>query len=374
MDRPIVIIHFQALEKYPPVMNLINYLQDYHKTVRIEVITTQNTVDNIRDFQVKNGSIIINRIGRFGKAQNLISRTWNYIYFYFFAIVKIIQIRPKKVLYYETLSSFPVFIYKKYLNSSAEVFIHYHEYTSPVEYANGMMLSRYFHKCETYLYRYAVWISQTNEERMKLFIKDESLERTDRFMICPNYPPRSWLRVPSSVVSRPFKMVYVGALSLDSMYSMELFNWVVSKTGGVTLDIYSSNITDDVIESINAINSPNIKLNSGVDYFSLPEILRNFHVGVILYNGHIPNYIYNAPNKLFEYLACGLDVWFSKDIQGCYPFISTNTFPKVCLVDFTKLNDIEESLFFHDNCTLKESEYFAESVLSIICKRLVNAR
>jgi hypothetical protein len=33
-----------------------------------------------------------------------------------------------------------------------------------------------------------------------------------------------------------------------------------------------------------------------------------------LYKGHIPNYIYNVPNKVYEYLACGLQVWYSKDL------------------------------------------------------------
>lgn len=50
-------------------------------------------------------------------------------------------------------------------------------------------------------------------------------------------------------------------------------------------------------------------LDSGINYSDLPGVIRAYDVGVILYNGHIANYVFNAPNKLFEYLACGLDVW-----------------------------------------------------------------
>lgn len=51
-----------------------------------------------------------------------------------------------------------------------------------------------------------------------------------------------------------------------------------------------------------------------IDYYELPKELIKYDIGLVLYKGHIPNYIYNVPNKVYEYLACGLQVWYSKDL------------------------------------------------------------
>src|SRR6202043_3312153 len=87
-------------------------------------------------------------------------------------------------------------------------------------------------------------------------------------------------------------------------------NWIIQQDGRATWDIYSDNITEDAKVFLKSLNPELVRFQGRVNYFRLPGILRNYHTGVILYNGHIPNYIFNAPNKLFEYWACGLDVWF----------------------------------------------------------------
>jgi hypothetical protein len=62
------------------------------------------------------------------------------------------------------------------------------------------------------------------------------------------------------------------------------------------------------------IDSKYINLFESINYFKLPEVLIKYDVGLTIYKGFIPNYIYNVPNKVFEYLACGLKVWYSKDL------------------------------------------------------------
>ena len=49
-----------------------------------------------------------------------------------------------------------------------------------------------------------------------------------------------------------------------------------------------------------------VQFKGHINYDNLPTTLNKYQVGVILYKGHIPNYVYNAPNKLFEYLAAFL--------------------------------------------------------------------
>jgi hypothetical protein len=134
------------------------------------------------------------------------------------------------------------------------------------------------------------------------------------------------------------RIVYVGALSLDTMYTREFGDWVAQQAGKVNWDIYSDNITPEARDYVLSFADGVIKFRKGVDYYSLPGILSGYDVGVILYNGHIPNYVYNAPNKLFEYLACGLDVWFPAVMKGCMPFVTDGVWPRVLAVDFNRLD------------------------------------
>ena len=84
---------------------------------------------------------------------------------------------------------------------------------------------------------------------------------------------------------------------------------------------------------------------------------------MILYNGHIPNYIYNAPNKLFEYLACGLDVWFPIEMIGCYQYITNKKFPRVVSLDFQNLSRVDlPSLVSRDELAYQPSTFYCEPV------------
>ena len=65
-------------------------------------------------------------------------------------------------------------------------------------------------------------------------------------------------------------------------------------------------------------------------------MLSNYDVGVILYKPLIDNFKYNAPNKLFEYLVCGLEVWFPGNLLGILPYQKAHPL-KVFALDFTNL-------------------------------------
>lgn len=343
-------------------MNLIRYLEKKPGTkTKIVIISTKTSAAGMKEFKTVSGNVNVIRFGRLNKNDSAFLRLLNYGIFYICSLLKLLSSSPQKILYYETLSSFPVFVYKKYFNAKVDVLIHYHEYTSPAEYLNGMRLVRYFHKMESYLYPKALWISQTNNDRLNMFIFDEELNSAKNVFVLPNYPPQEWQRHPTLKTELPLKIVYVGALSLETMYTKEFVEWVRSKKGIVSFDIFSSNITNEARAFILAERSENINLHEGIDYFSLPEKLPYFNVGIILYKGHIPNYIYNAPNKLFEYLSCGLDVWYPSVMKGCEEYNCSDTYPKVIPIDFMDINRFD---FFRtivrDTIPYKPSHYYCE--------------
>lgn len=336
----IAIIHFSPAELYPPAQNFINFCVERKTTHNIYVFTTSSAFKELSRYKAALPNIRIIRFGRTGKHLNAAARYWNYLYFNLACLFCLFLLRPQSVVYYETLSAFPACIYKKYLNRVSRLFIHYHEYTSPAEYRQGMLLNRWFHRLELSLYYRSSWLSHTNAYRMEFFKKDIQPISIPHPFILPNYPSKGWYKPASPQLHKPVRFVYVGALSLDTMYTREFAAWIAAQGENVLWNIYSYNITDEVKDFLTSLRSPNILLFGGVDYQSLSSLLKQHDVGVILYNGHIPNYIYNAPNKLFEYLACGLDVWYSTDLKGTHPYSTTGTFPKVIPVDFRELGKI----------------------------------
>lgn len=370
MPKPVIVIHFQPIELYPPLINLLNYIHEQHGSQNVIVLTS--STGSVVDLFTLNGSNIkIKRLARFNKKQSGFNRYLNYFLFYSLSLLQLITKRPAAILYFETLSSFPVWAYKKYFATQVPVFIHYHEYTSPEEYATGMMLGRIFHVREKWLYEKAAWISHTNDERLKLFLQDENLKGNDSKHVLPNYPPEKWKSKKEWQRQLPVRVVYVGALSLDTMYLEVFCKWILRNNGKVSLDIYSNNIEETAQRYIQALNGDSIRLHNGVSYHQLPAILQQYDVGVILYNGHIPNYVYNAPNKLFEYMACGLDVWFPSVMQGCLPYTTTNSFPKVVPFDFSNAdNFVPEMAIDANGYIFKGLSFYSENVLPVLTKAL----
>lgn len=365
----LAIVHFQPLELYPPVQNLLQFLQTRHTENELYIFTTA-TDKNIRPFKSPGQKFNIIQLGKSGNNIPLLKRYYYYLQFYLGCLFKLIRLKPAKILYYETISSFPVFIYKKYFNSKAEVFIHYHEYTSPGEFDKGMKLVSQFHKKEKYLYPKASWVSHTNKYRMQQFVADSEPVVINNQHILPNYPPKNWFIQPLTGIEMPVKIIYVGALSLNTMYTIEFAEWVIQQNGKVVWDIYSLNITDDAKDYLNSFASSWINIQPGVEYYDLPVIIKKYAVGVVLYNGHIPNYIDNAPNKLFEYLACGLDVWFPVVMKGSLPYITKGSFPKVMAIDFTKMQNFSlVDAVDRNGYIYKPTSFFCEEALEDIANR-----
>jgi hypothetical protein len=367
--QKLAIIHFSPLEIYPPIMNWLRFLENQAVVPLRVVVYTRAAGPEMPEFMLASGNIIIKRLGGGGK-KSAIPRYFDYLRFYSFTLLSLLRRVPGTILYYESLSAFPAIWYRRLGHWKTRIFAHYHEYISPKEYAAGMVINHEAHRLEKYVYPQFKWISHTNSDRMELFRKDNKNIRDEQVHILPNYPPLSWakpgFRKKDQAVAR---FVYVGALSLGNMYTVEFAQWIIAQNGKAEWGIYTNNITEEAKAYIESLTTSHIYFWGSVDYFHLPHQLEDYDAGVILYKGTTANYVYNAPNKLFEYIACGLDVWFPAIMKSCYPYITDNTYPQVRAIDFDSMHEVNPGEVFHkDGMQYKPSSYFCERV----CPELFN--
>jgi hypothetical protein len=338
----IAIVHFQPLEKYPPVMNVIN-----------SICTMENVGCNVYTTHHKNNNwfaankINIHRVAK--QYQNSLLRYWCYIQFNSITFFSLLFKQPKVVVAYETYSVLPVYLYKK-LFLQCKIVIHYHEYTSKKEIKNASAYFKILHFFEKKLYSNCEFISQTNDDRLQLFLKDYPNIKKDKTFTVPNLPPENWIEYSKlnklENNSGIIKLVHVGAIGLDTMYVKEMLDWVKEQKGKYSIDFYTSNISSEAKVVFDTMQNNYVRLLGPINYFELPQVLINYDIGVTIYNGHIPNYIYNVPNKVYEYLACGLEVWYSKDL------VSTDKLNKVSNSKNPKLPEFLKQL----NCNYEAPE------------------
>ena len=371
--KKIVIIHFSPLELFPPVMNLLNTIRN-EKDYEVHVITTESASSLTEHFKISNANLKIHRFGRSGNELAKIRRWVNFIWFYLFTTIKLIILRPKNVLYFDTLSSFPAVVYKKWICKKAKLFVHYHEYTTPDEYKKGSALLYLFHQHEKNIFSELSWFSHNNADRLSLFMKDISPITINNTQVIPNYPPKQWsTNAFSKKMNEPLRLVYIGSIGLDMMYTRQFAKWVKQMHGKVIWDIYTTKICSDVQLFFEELNAENIFLKGYKNYFQLPLTLNKYDVGIVLYKGSIQNHIYSVSNKLYEYHALGLDVWFSKNIESSLPLFTHQTYPKILALDFESLDNLQiDELINRTNHEYHLTEYSCESAFESLIHELFN--
>ncbi len=233
MDRnTIAIIHFNPIELYPPIINLLNYLAEKMPEKKVYVFTNSSGAA-IQKYIPGNSNIVIRRFAIIDLRISSLRRYRNYFSFYCRTYTSLRKIHPKWLWYFETLSALPASWYFRYKKAQdTKLLIHYHEYMSPAEYRNGPWMVKWIHRREKKLYKIVYSLSHTNEKRMQLFLKDNDLVLGDRASIFPNYPPKSWIsgKPDKRNIEYPVRIVHVGAIGLESFYIRELCEWV-RKTG-----------------------------------------------------------------------------------------------------------------------------------------------
>lgn len=370
----IVIFHFNPIEKYPPIMNLIRVLEkNVTKNSKIVIFTTKGC-NKTEQFETNNAKIIIHRIGLNIIPMNVFRRYFNYLYYFVKSFLNCLIEAPDKLFYFESMSALVPCYIKKYIFKKTELFIHYHEYMTVQDY-NGMYLSRLFHRLEKRVYNSATWISQTNTDRVRFFLEDIDSPELGNIYVYPNYPLNEWgLTKNLEQIKVPVRLVYVGSFgSMESIYIAETLEWIKAQDGKLTLDIYSFNIPENIIAYINNLKCSAIRILGQVNYYKLPAILINYDVGLILYKAKSKNFEFNAPNKLFEYLACGLDVWYPKEMKGIWEYDSQSNCPKVLRLNFEKLNEYSvETLVCRQSVKKRTISYTCEEASKGLVAKLLN--
>lgn len=373
--KSLFIIHFQPLELYPPIMNFLQFGEVYPVDFNIYVITNESSV-KLNKFKTAANNIHIIRINKLVKHSFILKRLLNYLSFYLACYFYMVKYSPKVILYFETISSFPAIIYKLIRKQKIYLFAHYHEYTTLQEYKTGMILNRINHWLESKYYKLYTWVSHTNEFRLNKFLFDHQLVSGNNivFTVMPNYPPQKWITQPKKQPLKPYNLVMLGAIGYDTMYLKEIVEWVSSNPSLVKLDLYTNNIDRKAIEYLNKYANSNVTLFSAIDYYKIPDVLHNYDIGLVIYKPFSENIIYGAPNKLFEYNVCGLDVWFPYQMEGSYPYISHEYFPKIVPVNFSKLAEIKvDAMISRKILNYKNTSYVYEDVYKIIYDKIIES-
>lgn len=333
----IVIIQYSPIENYPPVMNLLNDISanDLKNNYYINVITTKSPVSD--HFQPSEKGIHIHRFGTMTQSSHSITRYLGYLKFYFNATKFLLKNKPSKVLYYDTLASLPVLLYKKFSKKKFEIYTHYHEYISPQELSIGMKLNKWLSKLEKKLLQQANWVSHTNQYRLSLFEKDYRLKK-EILHVLPNYPPASFIQRKKEWNCLPVKFVYVGSFNSKTMYIKEFAHWIASQNN-TEWHVYPIEISNSDKEFFESLNCSRIIFHKTVTYFRLSEALHRYDIGLILYKGHSPNYVFNETNKLYEYLACGLQVWYSNKMLAIDTATKELKLQNVWQIDFEHIEE-----------------------------------
>jgi hypothetical protein len=206
------------------------------------------------------------------------------------------------------------------------------------------------------------------------FKKDHGLGNANSniFQVMPNYPPQSWSLYQTDFGSKKkTRLVFVGSLGYDNMYLQETIDWVLFNKEFLTLDIYAYNIDQKAKDLLESIEDDSIKYYGGISYESLPATLKNYDVGLVIYKPFSYNTVIAVSNKVFEYLACGLDVWFSEDMSYTLPYIRDKSFPKIIALDFKKIRDFNfKKVLNRDGLKKADNNFFCENVYDTICQSM----
>ena len=355
------------LEYYPPVTNFLNVMVKH--AFFVKVWTTHNTKKRITYHNEKLKTI--NRSPFPEKSDNVLERIFKYFYFNISCFIGLIKYKPEAILYYESYSVYPVFLYMKFFGKATKLYIHYHEYEDRESYKNGMKLVKYYNELEKkFLYGRASWISQTNKERLHMFASDHPKLPSEVLKIMPNYPPKIWssqVNGKSKASKDIIRTVYVGSLSLKDTFIREYCDWVLKQNGKVCFHVYAYNLDDDTIEYLSSLNTDYIVFyTKGVEYNKMPALLADYDIGLILYKAHTKNYKHNAPNKLFEYLACKLLVLYPDVMSGMALYQSDN----VIRLNFEQIPSFNEIKKYFSNKTDLKSSYNAKTALQPLIDHL----
>jgi hypothetical protein len=304
-SKKIAILHFNVIEKYPPVMNFIFDAFEENSEIQILVFTTKNTTSYITP------TFPNTKIYRFGTIEkHLIKRYFSYISFNLSSFFILLFNEVSHITVFESLSVFPLWLLSK-LKSQMRAHIHFHEYISDFEREKSSLYMKSLFMLENeLLLKYTC--SHTNEDRKQLFLRDKLFLKEEQVQVRQYRPPNSWWNQYGQFKQQnrdgKIRMVHLGACDNNTMYIKKVLDWVYRNQEILELAFISNQLDFETEKLIFSYSTSSIRVIKPIDYYDLPKELIKYDIGLVLYKGHVPNYIYNIPNKVYEYLSCGLKV------------------------------------------------------------------
>lgn len=331
-------VHIFPVEYYPPATNAIRLLAA-DPDIDVSVWTSDNRKGRTA-FAL--AGVAIHRPKFVDPKAGSLQRMWSWLSWNWQCARAMKRARVDAILYIEPHSAVAAWIYYKLLRGRARLLIHHHEYYPPEDYQRpNMRFANMARRLEEkHLLQRAEWISQTNANRLAFMQRDNPHVPPGKFTVWPNYPPRSWQPEQSKRPAGPLRLLYLGSASFETTYIREAVEWAARHPERIHLTICGYNIDEAVWAWLREQRYPNVALEPrGWDYDDLPRELPKFDVGLILYRGHVANFVYNAPNKLFEYWACGLEVWYPAEMKQITELAESQATPPLRMLDFRALAD-----------------------------------
>jgi hypothetical protein len=339
----LAIVSALPCELYPPTVNLVRTVQQHPNINLLLICATGSAVAcSIPRARAATARFSAGHGCRFVLLRWILLICWHLK-----AAWLLWRFRPDSIVLIEPHSVPAVRLALLLLKSRPRVAVIYYEYNSPADYLrSGNRSLRCARPLENQLLKLAGWISQTNAERLRLFCCDHRELRQEQCMVLPNFPPAAWLEIPAVrrgrqvPAAKQLKLVYVGALSLQDTWIDAVVHWICSDQNvACSLDVYAPRLDPETAQFLLSRQGDRLRLHhEGIEYDRLPHVLPQYDVGLILYRCRTINFVHNAPNKLFEYLMCGLDVWYPPCMLGVRPFARSDVVPRVIEVDFDQLN------------------------------------
>ncbi len=347
----LAILHHLPLEFYPPAENLLQYLAQQPQVQTLLITTPADAGGEAiacsdRGEQGFKANVL--RLKAADAQDGPLRRLLKTLRWHMSAAAALLRFRPDVLIVTETHSALAAWVYRVLYRGKAKVVLQHYEYNSPRDFhrpGNRLLrLNRFF---EQLLFRSAVRITQTNPDRLRLFHADNPELRSEQLAVWPNYPPAAWLKQEKRPwpidPGGPLRLVMVGAVSLKDTWIGSLAEWIThSGQEHCTLDVYCSRCDGETAAYLQSRQGVRLRFHKqGVPYSRLPERLAEFDVGLILYRGSTTNFIWNETNKLFEYLSCGLDVWYPPCMKSIAAKATNSHAPRVLETDFEKLAELD---------------------------------
>ncbi len=373
----IAYVHNLPLEYYPPATNLLNCLAGQAE-VSVRAYSTENLKQRA-EFRSPGIKIIRGRLP--GRDAPAILRLFASLWWHVRTAIAVWRFRPDVIFYVEPHSAITVWLLVVVLRRRCRLFIHHHEYYAKQDCKRpGMRLPAIGYWLERRcLFGKAEWVSQTNPDRLSLLSSQCPAVAASVWQVLPNYPPQTWLQhVGAEQAVHPAsrqRLIYVGSASFEDTYIREIVLWAAANKEWVNLHICGYNVAQDVWTWLADKQFPNVSCApDGCAYADLPGLLSEFDVGLVLYKGNTSNFVFNIPNKVFEYLVCGLEVWFPREMKSTVNLLD-QTRGRLRQLDFHTIMEKRPSeLRTLHKCSPDLSQYTAERAFAPLVNRLLSAR